>query len=52
MWDHKQRNAGASGSGKRKETFSPGASRRNQPCDTLILAGRDLCQISDLQTVR
>lgn len=33
---------------KRKDTFFPGASGRNQACDTLILAQRDLGQASDL----
>lgn len=39
--------------GKGKEADSPwGLQKGMQPCDTLLLAQRDLCQIPDLQTVR
>lgn len=39
---------------KQKDTFFPGASARNQACDTLILAQETWVRplISDLQTVR
>lgn len=43
---HKPREAGASGSWKRQETFCPGASRRDQPCRRLDSRTSDFRSVS------